>query len=77
MLRDPVERLWPRQELAKPLLAQCRDWLITTRCTVADDSGTAKLIDHAVQRWPALIRYADSGTLPIDNNRCHAASGMT
>jgi hypothetical protein len=21
-----------------------------------------------LKRWPALIRYADSGTLPIDNN---------
>jgi transposase len=65
---DAVERLRLRQELAKPLLAQCRDWLITTRCTVADGSGTAKAIDHALKRWPALIRYADSGTLPIDNN---------
>jgi transposase len=65
---DVVERLRLRQELAKPLLAQCYDWLITTRCTVADGSGTAKAIDHALKRWPALIRYADSGTLPIDNN---------
>jgi transposase len=65
---DVVERLRLRQEIAKPLLAQCHNWLITTRCTVADGSGTAKAIDHALKRWPALIRYADSGTLPIDNN---------
>jgi hypothetical protein len=35
---------------------------------VADGSGTAKAIDHALKRWPALIPYVDSGTLPIDNN---------
>ncbi len=65
---DAIKRLRLRQEHAKPLLAQCRDWLIATRLTVADGSGTAKAIDHALKRWPALIRYADSGTLPIDNN---------
>ena len=27
-----------------------------------------KAIDHALKRWPALQRYASSGTLPIDNN---------
>jgi hypothetical protein len=28
----------------------------------------AKAIDYSLKRWPALIRYADSGDLPIDNN---------
>ncbi|MET3135306.1 hypothetical protein AAKU55_005614 [Oxalobacteraceae bacterium GrIS 1.11] len=64
-----------RQEQAKPLLALCQQWLVATRLTVADGSGTAKAIDHALKRWPALVRYADSGTLPIDNNPVHAASG--
>jgi transposase len=35
---------------------------------VADGSGTAKALDHALKRWPALVRYIDSGTYPIDNN---------
>jgi transposase len=61
-------RLALRQEQAKPLLAQCQQWLVATRLGVADGSGTAKAIDHALKRWPALVRYADSGTLPIDNN---------
>ncbi|WNV06862.1 transposase [Candidatus Methylospira mobilis] len=30
--------------------------------------GSAKELDYAVKRWPALIGYADSGHLPIDNN---------
>jgi hypothetical protein len=29
---------------------------------------TAKAIDYSLKRWAALIRYADSGDLPIDNN---------
>lgn len=35
---------------------------------VAQGSGTGKAIEHALKRWPALLRYADSGTFPIDNN---------
>jgi hypothetical protein len=36
--------------------------------TVAIGSGTGKAIEHALKRWTALARYAESGTLPIDNN---------
>ena len=25
-------------------------------------------MDYTLKRWPALIRYAESGHLPIDNN---------
>ena len=63
-----AERLTRRQAHAKPLLADLHTWLITIRKTIAEGSGTAKALDHALKRWPALIRYADSGTLPIDNN---------
>jgi len=31
-------------------------------------SALAKAIDYSLKRWPALICYADSGDLPIDNN---------
>lgn len=65
---DPPQRLALRQELAKPLLAQLHAWLLASQRTVAAGSGTAKAIDHALKRWPAVLRYADSGSLPIDNN---------
>jgi hypothetical protein len=26
-------------------------------------------MDYALKRWPALMRYADDGRLPMDNNR--------
>lgn len=65
---DIEARLAYRQTQAKPLLAQWQTWLILTSKTTADSSGTAKALDHAIKRWPALMRYADSGSLPIDNN---------
>jgi len=34
---------------------------------VADGGGTAKALDYSIKRWPALMRFADSGVLPIDN----------
>jgi transposase len=61
-----------RQELrrreAKPVLDEFFQWLFATRQRVADGSGTARAIDYSLKRWPALVRYADSGDLPIDNN---------
>ena len=61
-------RLHLRQTQAKPLLDELHAWLIQTRIKLADGSGTAKALDYSIKRWPALIRYADSGVLPIDNN---------
>ncbi|BBO99687.1 IS66 family transposase [Sulfuriferula nivalis] len=65
---DAAGRLQLRQTQAKPLLGELHDWLIQTRVKVADGSGTARALDYSIKRWPALIRYADSGILPIDNN---------
>jgi transposase len=65
---DPPQRLTLREKLAVPALAELHVWLLATQRTVAAGSSTAKAIDHALRRWPALERYAGSGTLPIDNN---------
>jgi transposase len=62
------ERRQLRQTQAKPLLTAFHAWLIDTRKTVAKGTKTAKALDYSIKRWPALIRYADSGVLPIDNN---------
>jgi transposase len=64
----PPARLQLRQQQAKPLLTESHAWLLATHKTVAAGSGTAKAIDYTLKRWPALLRYAESGTLPIDNN---------
>ena len=64
----PSQRLALRQQQAVPALAELHTWLPATRYGVAAGSGTAKAIEHALKRWPALQRYASSGNLPIDNN---------
>ena len=65
---DPPQRLALREQFAIPALAELHAWLLATQCSVAAGSGTAKAIEHALKRWPALQRYARSGNLPIDNN---------
>lgn len=65
---DAASRLQLRQQAARPRLEELRTWLIQTRISVADGGGTAKALDYSIKRWPALIRYAESGILPIDNN---------
>lgn len=62
------QRLALREQHAVSALAELHAWLQTTQRSVAAGSGTAKAIEHALKRWPALQRYASSGTLPIDNN---------
>lgn len=63
MSADERQRL--RTEWAVPLLKDMHSWLIATRKTVAEGSGTARAIDYSLKRWAALNRYADSGHLPI------------
>jgi len=64
----PEQRLALREQHAIPALAAMHSWLLTTQCSVAAGRGTAKAIEHTLKRWPALQRYATSGSLPIDNN---------
>jgi transposase len=63
-----AERQVFRARYAQPRLRLYHAWLVKTRLTVPDGSGTAKVIDYTLRRWPALGRYAATGHLPIDNN---------
>lgn len=65
---DPLQRMLLREQLALPALAELHAWLVANQRTVAVGSGAANAIDHALKRWPALLHYASSGSLPIDNN---------
>ena len=58
-----------RQQESKPRLLALHGWLLAQREQITDGTGTAKAIDYALRRWPALMRYADDGRLPMDNNR--------
>lgn len=57
-----------RLEKSQPILKALHSWLIQTRVMTADGGASAKALDYTLKRWPALIRYANTGHLPIDNN---------
>lgn len=58
-----------RQQESKPRLLALHAWLLAQREQITDGTGTAKAFDYCLKRWPALVRYADDGRLPMDNNR--------
>lgn len=62
------ERAAWRAERSKPLLEDLQQWLMERRSSAAKGGALAKAIDYTLRRWPALVRYADNGALPIDNN---------
>ncbi|MBK8815637.1 MAG: IS66 family transposase [Methylococcaceae bacterium] len=64
------QRQLVRQDKAKPLLEELHTWLQDTLAKTAPGGASAKALNYALKRWPALIRYADTGHLPIDNNAC-------
>jgi transposase len=57
-----------RVEQSQPALNTLHEWLIQTRIKTANGGGSAKALDYTLKRWPSLIRYAETGHLPIDNN---------
>ena len=57
-----------RAEHARPRLDAMHLWLMQTRKTCAEGGALSGAIDYSLQRWPAILRYAGSGNLPIDNN---------
>lgn len=59
-----------RQDKAKPLLETMYTWLQETLAKTAPGGASAKALSYALKRWPAVMRYADTGHLPIDNNAC-------
>ena len=57
-----------RKTKSLPVLTELQQWLISTRAKTANGSTSAKAIDYTLRRWASLIRYAETGHLPIDNN---------
>jgi len=57
-----------RVEQSQPALNALHEWLIQTRIKTANGGGSAKALDYTLKRWQSLIRYAETGHLPIDNN---------
>ena len=64
-----VERRQRLRDLqSRPTIDKLHQWLLLHRQRTTDGTAMAKAIDYSLGRWPALIRFVDDGTLPIDNN---------
>ena len=66
--RRAAIRLRIRQERAVPVLERFRQWLEDQRQDVLPKSPISTAIGYVRNQWEALIRYASSGYLAIDNN---------
>jgi hypothetical protein len=62
----PSSKLWACN--GRPARWRTASLSVGSHCTVAAGSDTAKAIEHVFKRWPALQRYASSGSLPIGKN---------
>ena len=62
------ERVAIRKTQAMPILDKLYTYLTHQSHILAPSSSSAKAVNYTLKRWQALIRYANSGDLPIDNN---------
>lgn len=57
-----------RQELAVPVLADFRQWLLERQREVPPKSLLGKAIAYTMNQWKRLRRYVEHGLLRLDNN---------
>ena len=62
-----------RQDRARPLLNDLRQWMEKTLRSLSAKSETANAIRYALSHWRALTRYVDNGLLEIDNSAAERA----
>lgn len=56
-----------RQEKSIPILKELKAWLEKNHSKVVRDSLTWTAINYTLNQWDKLVRYCDSGELPISN----------
>jgi transposase len=66
--KAPDERKAVRQARATPVLKDLYDWLRFSVRKVSKKSVIAGAIGYSLSLWTALTRYADDGSIEIDNN---------
>jgi transposase len=69
----PDERKRLRDEKAKPLWEEMRQWLERSHGQAPPGTLTGKALGYLNTQWPRLIRYLDDGRLEADNNRTENA----
>ena len=70
---SPSDKQAYREEYAKPLLDEYKQWLDNTILQVLPKSALGKAIAYSIRQWPHLVKYIDDGRLAIDNNRSERA----
>jgi transposase len=71
--QSPEQRLVVRQQHARPLLDQLKEFLDTALGRVSGKSTLAQAIRYALSRWQALERYLADGRLEMSNNAAERA----
>ena len=66
--KEIEERHRIRQEEAKPILAEFREWLDAHLNEVPAQSQLGRALGYADNEWSYLMRYLEDGRLSIDNN---------
>ena len=70
----PAEQLWGlRQEHSRVWLEKLQALLLAHRHSVLPGSLLGKALNYLHEQWPRLVRFAENGTFPIDNNPCENA----
>lgn len=62
-----------RELESKPVLESLRAWLVAIQPEVVPKSLLGKAIAYTLKEWDHLAAYADTGFVPIDNNRAENA----
>ncbi|NWB89458.1 IS66 family transposase, partial [Pseudomonas gingeri] len=67
------QRYIGRQEKSLPILTQLKSWLEKSQPQVTTQSPLGKAISYMASNWGWLLRYVETGFLPIDNNAAERA----
>ncbi len=67
------ERQRLREAFSRPILAKIEAMLLSHLHAVVPGSLLGKALHYLSSQWPKLIRYAENGAWPIDNNLCENA----
>ena len=70
---DADSRKALRDEKARPVWNELRQWLDRVVGQVPPKTLTGKALGYTHKQWPRLIRVLDDGRIEVDNNRCENA----
>lgn len=64
----PVERMALRRVMARPLVAELKQWLEAQLPRIPQSGKLAEAIRYALTRWTGLSRFLDDGCVELDTN---------